>query len=66
MYNNGLARLGHDLHVRLYPFRATQHLLDGLVTDRFHKNPCDRTDTLKCVPLFMELMMGANVFHLSC
>ena len=66
MHNNGLSRLGHDLHVRMYPFQAPQHPLDGLVLDTFDKNTYDRTGALKQVPLSMEPMMGADVFHSPC
>ena len=66
MHGSGLASLGHSLCVRMHPFQAPQHPLDGLVLARFGKNAQDRSDTLLCVPLSMELMNGAGMLNLSC
>ena len=66
MHGNGLTSLGHDLHVSMHPFQATQHTLDGLVLGRFGKNAPDKNDTLWCVPLFVELMIAAGMFNLAC
>ena len=66
MHVNGLASLGHDLHVGMHPFQAPQCPADGLVLRRFDKNAQDRNDTSWDVPLSMELMTGADTLHLAC
>ena len=43
---------------------APQHPLDGLVLNRFSRNAQDRSDTLWCVALSMEMIIGAGIFHL--
>ena len=58
--------MGHDLHVRMHPFQAPEYPEDGLVLGRFHKNALDRNDAFWCVPLSMELMIAAGMFHLAC
>ena len=65
MHDSGLVSLGHDLYVRIHPFQATQCPLDGLVLGRFSRNAQDRRDALWCLPLAMELMIGAGMFHLT-
>ena len=58
---SGLASLGHDLHVRMHPVQATQYPLDGVVLGRFGRSAQDRSNALWCVPLSMELTIGADM-----
>ena len=44
VHDNGLASLGHELRVRMHPFQALQHPLDGLALGRFGKNAEDRNE----------------------
>ena len=66
MCGNGLTSLGHNLHVRMHPFQATQHPADGQVLGRFGKHALDGNDALGCVPLSIELIIAAGTFHLPC
>ena len=66
MHGSELASLGHDLHVRMHPFQVPQCLKDGLVLGRFSRNTLNRNGILWCVPLVMEMTIGAGMFHLSC
>ena len=59
-----LASLRHDLHLRMYPFQAPHHHLDGLVFGRFGENAQDINDLLWCEPLSMELVITAVMFPL--
>ena len=62
---NGLISLGHDLHFSMHPFQAPQSPLDGPVLGWFGKNAQDRSDTLWCVRLSMELMVGSIMLYLT-
>ena len=55
----------HDLDVRMNPFQAPQRSLDGLILGRFGRTALVENDVLWCVPLSMELMIAAGMFHLS-
>ena len=64
MHGSELASLGHDLHARMHPFQAPQQPADWSALGRFGKNTQDRNDTLSCVPLSIELVIAADMFHL--
>ena len=66
VHGNGFPTLGRELHVRMHPLQALQHPVDGLVLGRLGKIALDRNDTSWCVPLSMELMIAAGLFHLPC